>query len=122
MLSSLPDPATLPPWLTEEDLSFYAAEFTRSGMRGPLNYYRNHNLTWELTAGAPDKITQPALFVAGAKDGVILMAAEALQALPERVPDLRVEMLIPEIGHWTQQEAPEAVNKALLKFLGEVSG
>jgi pimeloyl-ACP methyl ester carboxylesterase len=122
MLSSLPDPATLPPWLTEEDLSFYAAEFTRSGMRGPLNYYRNHNLTWELTAGAPDEITQPALFVAGAKDGVILMAAEALQALPERVPNLRVEMLIPEIGHWTQQEAPEAVNKALLKFLGEVSG
>ncbi len=120
MLSSLPNPATLPAWLTEEDLSFYANEFTRSGMRGPLNYYRNHNLTWQLTAGAPETITQPAMFLAGAKDGVVLMAAEALQALPERVVDLRINELIPGVGHWTQQEAPDTVNRTLLKFLGDV--
>ncbi|MEZ5557714.1 MAG: alpha/beta hydrolase [Pseudomonadales bacterium] len=120
LLSSLPDPATLPAWLSEADLDFYAAEFSRSGMRGPLNYYRNHDLTWELTAGAPETISQPAMFVAGAKDGVIMMAAEALQKLPERVPDLRINELIPDIGHWTQQEAPAAVNDALLRFLAMV--
>ena len=54
LLSSLPDPETLPPWLSEADLDFYAGEFARSGMRGPLNYYRNHDLTWSLTEGAPD--------------------------------------------------------------------
>lgn len=121
LLSGLPDPVTLPAWLTEADLDFYTAEFTRSGFRGPLNYYRNHNLTWELTAGAPDTISQPAMFVAGASDGVILMAGEALNAMPERVPDLRINELIPNIGHWTQQEAPEVVNDALLRFLGQVS-
>lgn len=117
LLSKLPVPRTLPPWLTEDDLDFYAGEFARSGFRGPLNYYRNHNLTWELTAGAPETIRQPAMFMAGTRDGVIMMAAEALQAMPERVPDLRINELIPDIGHWTQQEAPEAVNDGLLRFL-----
>ncbi len=117
LLSDLPDPKRLPDWLSQQDLAYYVAEFTRSGMRGPLNYYRNHNLTWELTKGAPEKIQQPAMFVAGEKDGVIMMAAEALQKLPERVPNLLINELIPGIGHWTQQEAPDAVNDAILRFL-----
>jgi len=117
LLSGLPNPDTLPAWLSEADLDFYAREFERSGMRGPLNYYRAQNLTWELTAGAPETIGQPAMFVAGAADGVIMMAAEALEKMPERVTDLRINRLIPDIGHWTQQEAPDAVNAALLEFL-----
>jgi epoxide hydrolase A/B len=119
LLSGLPDPAQLPEWLREEDLDFYAAEFTRSGMRGPLNYYRNHDLTWQLTSGAPQTISQPAMFVAGAKDGVIAMVAGSLEAMPQRVPDLRINELLPGIGHWTQQEAPQAVNAALLRFLAD---
>lgn len=121
LLSGLEVPDELPAWLTEADLDFYAAEFTASGMRGPLNYYRNHDLAWELTKGAPTKISQPAMFVAGERDGVILMAAEALKNLPANVPDLRINELIPLIGHWTQQEAPEAVNDALLRFLKEIA-
>ena len=117
LLSGLPDPEVLPPWLTEADLDFYAGEFERSGFRGPLNYYRNHNLTWRLTEGASAVIEQPALFAAGEKDGVILMAAEALKRMPERVPNLRTNELLPGIGHWTQQEAPEAVNRLLVSFL-----
>jgi pimeloyl-ACP methyl ester carboxylesterase len=120
LLSGLPDPDTLPAWLSEADLDFYAGEFSRSGMRGPLNYYRNHDLTWELTAGAPTTIEQPAMFLAGAKDGVIAMAAQALEAMPNHVTDLRINELIDGIGHWTQQEAPEATNEAMLRFLNEV--
>ena len=90
-------------------------------MRGPLNYYRNHDLTWELTEGAPTTIAQPAMFMAGEKDGVIMMAADALKNMSNHVTDLRFSQLIPGIGHWTQQEAPEAVNEGLLKFLAEVS-
>ena len=121
LLSGLPDPEVLPPWLTEADLEFYTGEFERSGFRGPLNYYRNHNLTWRLTEGAPAVIEQPALFAAGEKDGVILMAAEALKRMPERVPNLRTNELLPGIGHWTQQEAPEAVNRLLVSFLHSLS-
>ena len=122
MFSGLPDPDTLPAWLSEDDLDFYTAEFKRSGMRGPLNYYRNHDLTWELTKGAPDHIDQPAFFTAGLNDGVILMAAEAYQAMPSHVRDLRVNELIPGIGHWTQQEAPDRVNEIIVGFLKEIDG
>jgi pimeloyl-ACP methyl ester carboxylesterase len=121
LLSGLPEPAALPHWLSEADLDFYAAEFAASGMRGPINYYRNHDLYWQLTEGAPTSIRQPALFVAGSNDGVVMMAAAAIQMMPQFVPDLRVNKMIPGIGHWTQQEAPEAVNEALLAFLKEVN-
>ena len=117
LLSDVEDPGKLGKWCSDEDLDFYTAEFERSGFRGPLNYYRNHNLTWELTEGAPEKIEQPAMFAAGDRDGVILMAAEALQALPERVPNLLINELIPGAGHWTQQEAPERVNELIVQFL-----
>ena len=117
MLSDLPDPDVMGAWLSDEDLDFYVSEFTKSGFRGPLNYYRNLNLTWELTAGSPSEIHQPALFVAGEKDGVIIMAAQALENMPNHVKDLRVNTLIPDTGHWTQQEAPEEVNRLLLEFL-----
>ena len=122
MFSSLPYPETLPDWVSEQDLDFYEAEFKRSGMRGPLNYYRNHDLTWKLTEGAPTTISQPAFFVAGANDGVIMMAEEALKIMPMFVTDLRINKLIPGAGHWTQQEAPEAVNETILDFLKELDG
>ena len=122
MFSSLPDPETLPAWLSEADLDFYTGEFERSGMRGPLNYYRNHDLTWELTKDAPMSISQPAFFLAGANDGVIMMAEELVKIMPQFVTDLRINKMIPKIGHWTQQEAPEAVNENILAFLKEIDG
>ena len=85
-----------------------------------LNYYRNHNETWELSADKPTEIHQPALFVAGERDGVIAMAGPALENMPNFVKDLRTNVLIPKIGHWTQQEAPEAVNGYLLNWLAEL--
>lgn len=120
LLSDIEDPGSLGDWCTDKDLDFYTREFELSGFRGPLNYYRNHNLTWELTKDSPTKIEQPALFVAGKKDGVIMLAAEALKNMPNHVTDLRVNELIDGIGHWTQQEAPEEVNHLMLSFLSSL--
>ena len=117
LLSDLQDPTNMGAWLDAADLDFYVAEFEKSGFRGPLNYYRNHNETWHLTAGAPTKIHQPAMFAAGDRDGVIMMAAQALENMPKHVTDLRINTLIPGIGHWTQQEAPAATNELMLSFL-----
>lgn len=120
LLSDIKDPKTLGDWCTESDLDFYTGEFEHSGFRGPLNYYRNHNLTWSLTEGSPKKINQPALFVAGGKDGVIMLAADALKNMPSYVTNLKVNQLIPGIGHWTQQEAPDEVNSLMIDFLNSV--
>lgn len=120
LLSDMEDPGTLGNWCTESDLDFYTTEFEQSGFRGPLNYYRNHNLTWSLNEGGPEKITQPALFVAGEKDGVIMLAADALKNMPHYVTNLTVNELIPGIGHWTQQEAPAEVNTLMIDFITSV--
>jgi hypothetical protein len=40
----------LPPWLSEADVDYYTAEFTRTGFRGGLNWYRNIDRNWELLA------------------------------------------------------------------------
>ena len=33
------------------------------------------------------------------------------------VPDLRGVVLVPNAGHWVQQEVPEETNAAILEFL-----
>ena len=121
LLSDITDPGELPGWCGPSDLDYYVQQFSIDGFRGPLNYYRNMDLTWELTANSPRKIEQPAMFVAGEQDGVIIMAAAALENLPVNVTDLRINELIPEIGHWTQQEAPDQVNDAIVRFLRSVA-
>ncbi len=118
MLEGLPDPGDdLPPWLTAEDVDTYVQAFTRSGFRGGLNWYRNIDHNWVLTAPFDGmKIEQPALFVTGDRD-VVPFSAEAEQGMRAVVTDLRDVVVLPGIGHWTQQEAPDAVNDALLRFL-----
>jgi pimeloyl-ACP methyl ester carboxylesterase len=36
------------------------------------------------------------------------------------VPNLTRTVVLPGVGHWTQQESPEEVNTALLKFLADL--
>jgi pimeloyl-ACP methyl ester carboxylesterase len=118
-------PAPLPAWLTEADLDFYVAEFSRTGLRGGLNWYRNIDRNWENQApfvGA--KVSVPALFVAGERDPTLAFpgATEAIADLPRVVPKLRPPVMLPGCGHWTQQERPQAVNTAMLEFLRGLEG
>ncbi len=119
MLEHLAQPTALPAWLGEDDLAFYVAEFERTGFRGGLSWYRAAELSWELTAPWGDaRVHQPALFVAGERDGVLGMIPGGVESMPETVPGLRRSLLLPGCGHWTQQERPGEVNAALLDFLG----
>jgi pimeloyl-ACP methyl ester carboxylesterase len=113
-------PAALPSWLSEADIDFYAGEFKRSGFRGGLNYYRNVDRNWELTAAFADvKVTVPALYIAGDHDMVIAApgTAELLANLKQFVPALRNIQMLPGCGHWTQQERPGEVNAAIIDFV-----
>ena len=49
-LTRMPVPDILPAWLSKADLDFYVGEFTRTGFRGGLNWYRNIDRSWELLA------------------------------------------------------------------------
>ncbi|MCY7341742.1 MAG: alpha/beta hydrolase [Pseudonocardia sp.] len=118
-LDTLPEPATLPGWLTEADLDTYAIEFA-GGFTGGLNWYRNLDRNWELTAAwnrVP--IVSPALYMAGEHDMVVAgVPFEALvTSLRRSVTDLRDAVSLPGCGHWTQQERPAEVNRAVVDFV-----
>ncbi len=109
-------PSRRPSWLSEEELEVYVEAFQRTGFTGGLNWYRNIDRNWELTAAVAERrVEQPALFLTGELDPVRrFMPAEAMRGW---VTDLRSEVVVPEAGHWVQQQAPAAVNSALLEFL-----
>ncbi|HWA01013.1 MAG TPA: alpha/beta hydrolase [Caulobacterales bacterium] len=123
LLDGLPDPDRLPPWMSEADVDYYTAEFSRSGLRGPLNRYRNNRRDWEQAQAYKDvKIAQPALFAAGQRDPVLKMfpGLDLVSLMAPHMADLRGVHLLDGVGHWTQQEAPQAVNRILLDWLAGV--
>jgi pimeloyl-ACP methyl ester carboxylesterase len=117
-------PKSLPSWLSAFDLNYFVGEFERAGFRGGVNYYRNFHRNWELTESLKNAhIGIPTLFIAGERDVVIGGASEArLQGAMSRVVnDLRGVILVPEVGHWVQQEAPDVVNQAMSDFLTDAN-
>ncbi len=119
-LGNIPPVVTLPDWLSEADIATFAEAYGKSGFRGGLNWYRNLDRNWDLTApwqGA--QIHQPSLFIAGSKDSVItgLIGAKRVNELERVLPGLRQQLIIDGAGHWVQQERPDEVNAALIAFL-----
>jgi pimeloyl-ACP methyl ester carboxylesterase len=122
--TSRPLPSSLPNWITEADIDFYVAEFQRSGFRGGLNWYRNIDRNWELLApwtGA--RVTVPALYMAGEQDLVVKFPGteQLIANLGQFVPKLQKTIMLPDCGHWTQQEKPKEVNSAIIAFLNELT-
>jgi pimeloyl-ACP methyl ester carboxylesterase len=112
------DGATLPAWLSEQELDLLAGEFERSGFTGALNRYRNVDRDWEDLAawdGAP--IRQPSLFLGGALDATTGWMGPAIEAQRETLPGLRASHLLDGCGHWLQQERPDEVNALLIDWL-----
>ena len=119
-LDQMTDPAELPAWLSEDDLDYFTAEFLRTGFRGGLNWYRNLDRTWELSAPFQGcKIEQPALFITGDRD-LTRNNPGFEERLRQTAPNLRDVVTFPGIGHWTQQENPQGTNDAMLDFLGSL--
>jgi pimeloyl-ACP methyl ester carboxylesterase len=117
----LADPIDGPSWLTEADLKYYTGEFERSGFRGPLNRYRNHDRDFAfLSQFTGKRIEQPALFIGGERDLVLSMFGRSLPMMQAALPDLRGMDLLPGCGHWTQLERPQDVNSRLIAWLRDI--
>jgi pimeloyl-ACP methyl ester carboxylesterase len=113
-------PIRLPDWLTENDLNYIVSQFEKAGFRGGVNYYRNFHRNWEITEHlANEKISIPTLFIAGEEDFVIGGATQEqlIASMGAVVEDLRNMVLVPNTGHWVQQEAPLETTAAMLEFL-----
>ncbi|MGW3246394.1 alpha/beta fold hydrolase [Streptomyces sp. NPDC001070] len=123
-LDLVDEPKELPGWLTEEDLDTFAAEYAEAGFTGGLNWYRNLDRNWRLTAPwAGAALQVPGLYVTGDRDLVYAFPgmSELIPVLRQLHPALREPVVLPGCGHWTQQERPAEVNAVLLEFLSEVA-
>ena len=63
-------------------------------------------------------MNQPALMITAELD--IVLRPEMANGMQMWVPNLRKTVLIKGSGHWTQQEKPEEVNRAMLEFLADL--
>ena len=102
-------------FMSNDDFAVYREAFVDGGLFGPLGPYRNIDANAAATehlANAP--ITQPTLMVTADRDPIL--PSTLADGMGRWVADLTVSH-IEHSGHWTQQEQPAQVNRALIKFL-----
>ncbi|KAM0885273.1 hypothetical protein ACQ4PT_030443 [Festuca glaucescens] len=121
---SLDSDGTLPAWLSEEDISYYAEKFEKTGFTGGLNFYRCLDLNWELSApwtGAPIKV--PTKFIVGDLDltyntpGVKDYIHKG--GFKENVPNLEDVVILEGVGHFLNQEKPNEVSEHICEFFSK---
>lgn len=99
-----------------EVLEVYKQAFRPAGaLTPPIDYYRNMDRNWHLTARVADRLTEvPCLMICAENDPVL--RPEMSAGMEARVPDLE-RVVIPDCGHWTQQERPAETTTAILEYL-----
>lgn len=109
---------------TDEDVEEYVKAISQPGaLTAAVNYYRGNirRLIARMNKrGAKDglgheRIRVPTLFIFGEKDSAIDTAT--VHNVRGFIDAPYFELRIPDSGHWVQNEAPNEVNEALLKFL-----
>ncbi|KAH6808677.1 alpha/beta-Hydrolases superfamily protein [Perilla frutescens var. frutescens] len=110
------------PWLTEEELDYYAGKFERTGFTGGVNYYRALGLDWELDAPwAGAQVNVPAKYVVGEFDLAYYMPGTQdfihKGGFKKLVPLLEDVVVIEGAAHFVNQEKPDEINQHILAFL-----
>lgn len=104
-------PETFPPRL----LAHYRGNAAQPGaMTAMLNYYRANRRFADMVKGPG--VAVPTLLIWGEQDTAL--GPELVAPTAEHVPDLTIRRL-PDVSHWVQEEAPEAVNAALGGWMRE---
>ncbi|XP_042516083.1 epoxide hydrolase A-like [Macadamia integrifolia] len=113
---------SLPSWLSEEDINYYANKLDMKGFTGGLNYYRALDLNWELMApwtGVQVKV--PVKFVVGDLDLVYntLGAKQYIHGggFKRDVPFLQDVVVMEGVGHFLNQERSDEINTHILDFI-----
>jgi len=96
--------------MSEAEFAVFVDAFTKSGFRGPCNWYCNFTRNWETTEGLDQQVTQPAMMIYGQYDLV-----PPNPFMGEFVSDLEEHTL--QCGHWIQQECPAETNQLLVDWL-----
>lgn len=123
LMDTIVNAGRLPSWLGVDEFGFYVTEYARNGLARPLNWYRNLDVNWSQMEEFDGAIIKhPTLFLAGELDPVLTNTRQNFERLRATVPGLRRTVLVPNAGHWVQQERPSEVNEAVIAFLKETLG
>ena len=109
-------------WLSDEELQIYVDEWQRNGFQAALNWYRAQTSSSpvqkrDMLLFAGRKIDVPTAFISGEQDWGNFQQPGALDGYKDSCADFRGVTLIPQAGHWVQQEQPEKTTEAILGFL-----
>ncbi|NWG46369.1 MAG: alpha/beta hydrolase [Alphaproteobacteria bacterium] len=102
------------PFLSPAEMKVFADTYRASGFRGGLNWYRNITRTWKLTDHVRQHIPHPGLMVTAGRD--VVLTPKMTEGMETYIPKL-ARAHVEDSGHWTQQEAPETVNRILIDWL-----
>jgi pimeloyl-ACP methyl ester carboxylesterase len=112
-------------WLPDSELSFYSAEYTRTGFQGGLQWYRcgtSGAFTAELETFSGRSIDVPSCFISGKQDWGTYQRPGVFEAMQTTACTRMLGChLVDDAGHWVQQEQPEQVSRLLLQFLKQAS-
>jgi pimeloyl-ACP methyl ester carboxylesterase len=108
-------------WLPDGELSFYSAEYTRTGFQGGLQWYRcgtSGAFTAELETFSGRSIDVPSCFISGRQDWGTYQRPGVFEAMQSTACTRMLGVhLVDGAGHWVQQEQPAQVTRLLLQFL-----
>ncbi len=100
--------------LNDEELAVYTETYRRTGFTGGLNWYRALHEDWREGLGHDFVIDKPALMISAADD--FFLPPDFTAGMEELLPQLE-KHVIPDAGHWLQQERPAEVTALLLPWL-----
>ena len=108
-------------WLPDRELSFYSAEYARTGFQGGLQWYRcgtSAAFVPELETWSGRSIDVPSCFISGKQDWGTYQRPGVYEAMQQRACTRMLGChLVDGAGHWVQQEQPDQVTGLLLDFL-----
>jgi epoxide hydrolase 4 len=105
---------------TPDDIERYRRALAQPGARtAALNYYRAAFRYRRQLRGARRQIEAPTLVIWGEQDPYL--GVGLTRGLEEWVPKVQIQRL-PNASHWVQNDAPEVVNEAMVRFLQSSSG
>ncbi|KAE8313350.1 Alpha/Beta hydrolase protein [Aspergillus transmontanensis] len=103
--------------LSEEELEYYAEEFSRNGFHGPFNWYRTREINYrEEIAILNQRITAPVLFIQALRDTAL--PAHLGRGMTRTIPHMTFKQI--NTSHWALWEKPEEVNEIIAWWLDEV--
>ena len=126
--AEMPSAATIAAnrWLPDSELSFYSAEYQRTGFQGGLQWYRcgtSGAFTSELETFSGRSIEVPSCFISGKRDWGTYQRPGVFEAMQASACTRMLGChLVDGAGHWVQQEQPARVTHLLLDFLRQTTG